>query len=172
LTPFPHLLVLYAVYFFVGAAYFDREEAEQPLGRRWWILMPVALLGVFPIGMAAIHEPGSLIEYIPESSIHFVAVFAQSLYAWLMIFGMIGLFKKICARENKTVRFISDSSYWLYLAHIPLLFPIQAMLLSLDISAFIKMPIVCLLTTGILLVTYRFMVRYTWLGRMLNGRRS
>ena len=34
------------------------------------------------------------------------------------------------------------------------------------------MPIVCLLTTGILLLSYRFMVRYTWLGRMLNGERT
>lgn len=172
LIPFPHLLVLYGVYFFVGAAYFDREEAEQPLGRFWWILMPLALLVVFPIGMAAIHEPESLTAYIPENSVRFVAVFAQSLYAWLMIFGMIGLFKKICAKENKTIRYLSDSSYWLYLAHIPLLFPIQSMLRSLDISAFIKMPIVCLLTTGLLLLSYKFMVRYTWLGRMLNGQRE
>jgi ankyrin repeat protein len=172
LTPFPHLLVLYAVYFFVGAFYFDREEAEQPLGRFWWILMPLALLVVFPIGLTAIHEPESLTAYLPESSIRFVAVFAQSLYAWLMIFGMIGLFKKICAKENKTVRFISDSSYWLYLAHIPVLFAVQGLLLSLDVSAFIKMPLVCLITAGILLLSYKIMVRYTWLGRMLNGKRS
>jgi len=170
--PMPHVLMLYTIYFFVGAAYFDREEVEQLLGRRWWILMPVALLVVFPVGMAAIHEPETLPEYLSERSIRFLGVFAQSLYAWLMIFGMIGLFKKIYARENKTIRYISDSSYWLYLAHIPLLFPIQYMLLSLDISAFIKMPIVCLLTTGILLLSYRFMVRYTWLGRMLNGERT
>ena len=172
LTPFPHVLVLYAVYFFVGAAYFDCAAAEQPLGRCWWILLPLALLVVFPIGMAAVHDPGLLAKHIPAGSIRLIAVFAQALYAWLMIFGMIGLFKKICAQENQTVRFVSDSSYWLYLAHIPLLFPIQSMLRSLDVSAFIKMPVVCLLTTGILLVSYRFMVRYTWLGRMLNGRRD
>lgn len=88
-----------------------------------------------------------------------------------MTFGMIGLFRKVCSSENKTVRFVSDSSYWLYLAHIPLLFPLQALLSPLDISAFIKMPIVCLITTGLLLLSYRYMVRYTWLGTMLNGKR-
>ncbi len=172
LFPYPHLLALYAVYFFVGAAYFDREDAEGPLGRFWWIHMPVALLVVFPIGMAALHEPESLTEFIPANSVRFVGVFAQALFAWLMIFGMLGLFKKLCAKENKKLRYLSDSSYWLYLAHIPLLFPIQSMLLSFDVSAFIKMPIVCLLTTGILLLSYRYLVRYTWLGRMLNGKRT
>ena len=100
------------------------------------------------------------------------ALLFTSIFTWLMVFGLMGLFLRLFRRERPAIRYVSDSAYWLYLAHVPLLFPIQAMLLSLDISAFIKMPLVCLLTAGLLLLSYRFMVRYTWLGRMLNGKRE
>ena len=174
LIPMPQVIALYMVFFFVGAAYFDCSDAESQIGRYWWLSLPIALLLVFPIGMEAAHDPKSsfLAGVVSDDGIRLFAVFAQALYAWLMTFGMIGLFRKICTSENKIIRFVSDSSYWLYLAHIPLLFPIQAMLRPLEISAFIKMPLVFVITTGLLLLSYRYTVRYTWLGTMLNGKRT
>ena len=42
-----------------------------------------------------------------------------------MTFGFIGLFRKLCTRENKAIRYVSDSSYWLYGAHVPLIIGTQ-----------------------------------------------
>ena len=96
---------------------------------------------------------------------------SQALFAWLMIFGLMGLFRRLCARENPSVRYVSDSSYWLYVAHLPLIFVAQAAVKPLGLPALVKFTIVCVAVTALLLVVYDRMVRYTRLGTLLNGPR-
>jgi hypothetical protein len=69
------------------------------------------------------------------------------------------------------VRYVSDSSYWLYLVHVPLIIAGQALLRGLDLPAVVKFTLLIAVATAILLVSYRFLVRYTWIGRLLNGPR-
>ena len=70
------------------------------------------------------------------------------------------------------MRYISDSSYWLYVAHLPLIIVIQAVMRTWPIPAFAKFSIVCMLTGTLLLVSYEYCVRYTPIGAMLNGARK
>lgn len=172
--PFPHIVLLYAVYFFFGALYFDCDDKKGKLGRFWWLTLPVALFVVYPLGMSLTFEPESawMANWIPDSALRPAAVTMQALFAWLMIFGMMGLFRKLCARENKAVRYISDSSYWLYLMHIPLVFVAQYLVKSLDLPAFVKFAIVCVSLTAVLLLIYDLVVRYTVIGTLLNGKRT
>ena len=99
------------------------------------------------------------------------AVALQAIYAWMMTFGSIGLFRKLCTRENKTIRYLSDSSYWLYVAHVPLVIGAQLAVRDWLLSPAIKYALVFLAVAGLLLLIYQFLVRYTWLGRLLNGPR-
>ena len=92
-------------------------------------------------------------------------------YCWLMTFGFIGFFRFFFAGESRVVRFVSDSSYWLYLAHQPLIIALQIMLSDWDIPIIIKFPFICAITATILLVTYRYMVRYSFIGTILNGKK-
>jgi hypothetical protein len=96
----------------------------------------------------------------------------ESWQVWIMTFGLMGLFRKFLVRENKTMRYLSDSSYWLYLAHMPLIFVAQAVVRSWPLTALVKFILVCGFVTGFLLFTYQIFVRYTWLGTLLNGRRK
>ena len=90
----------------------------------------------------------------------------------MMTFGFIGLFRKLCSRENKTIRYLSDSSYWLYVAHVPLIIGAQFAVRDWPLSPAVKYSfLVFLAVTGLLLLIYQFLVRYTWLGRLLNGPR-
>lgn len=94
-----------------------------------------------------------------------------TLYCWLMTFAFVGFFRFFFSGESKLVRFVSDSSYWLYLAHQPLVIALQIILSDWDIPIFIKFPLICAITAGILLLTYRYIVRYTFIGTILNGKK-
>ena len=169
-----NLTSIFSRFFFFGAFYFDCDDEKGKLGRFWWLALPMALLVVFPLGAALTFEPESawLAQWIPNRGVRPMAVMMQALYPWLMTFGLIGLFRRICTRENKVVRYVSDSSYWLYIAHIPVIFLAQATVKPWDLPACAKFASVCVGVTAVLLVTYDLFVRYTWIGTLLNGKRT
>ena len=92
-------------------------------------------------------------------------------YAWLMIFGMLGIFRRYFPGEDKRVRYLSDASYWLYIAHLPVMFFVQIFVSTLQIPIILKLIIICGLTVGGLLFVYQLAVRYTFAGTMLNGKK-
>lgn len=172
--PPPHIVLLYAVFFFFGALYFDSEDRSGKLGRRWILSLTLGLGFVFPFGFALTVAPDAawIQSILPAGSVRLVGVCMQALYAWLMTFGLIGLFRHIHARENKVVRYISDASYWLYVTHLPVIFLAQGIVKQWNLPVFVKFSIVCIVTTALLLLAYELCVRYTWLGTLLNGKRT
>jgi peptidoglycan/LPS O-acetylase OafA/YrhL len=120
----------------------------------------------------ALHLPWARELASDEGTRRLLANLGQVLYAWLMIFGLMGLAETVLGRERPWVRYVSDSSYWLYLVHLPLIIVGQVMLRDVDLPAIVKVTLLIVVPTAILLVTYQFLVRYTWIGRLLNGPRT
>ena len=89
----------------------------------------------------------------------------------MMSFAFMGLFRTFFARESSTIQYLSDSSYWLYLAHVPLIIGVQWLVRDWPLFAAVKFALICLVITGVLLWLYRTVVRYTWVGKLLNGPR-
>ena len=114
ILPQPHLLVYYGIFFGVGAIYFDCDDHDDLLGRWWWLSIPLSLLVLLPLGMVTMGQPA--LSGLP-----------QICYAWGMTFGLIGLFRKALSRESGRIRYLSDSAYWLYLMHLPLVMLVQAL---------------------------------------------
>jgi len=94
------------------------------------------------------------------------------LYAWLMIFGLIGLFRRSFSEGNRRIRYISDSSYWLYVMHLPPIMLLQIWMSGWPWPSAIKFLAICMVSTGALLLIYEYAVRYTWIGTMLNGKKT
>jgi peptidoglycan/LPS O-acetylase OafA/YrhL len=96
----------------------------------------------------------------------------QATFTWLMTFSSIGLFRRLLTRENKILRYILDSSYWLYLIHLPLVILAQWWVRNLQYPAFLKFTAITIVISTFLLLAYEYGVRYTVIGRLLNGPRT
>ena len=88
-----------------------------------------------------------------------------------MILGFLGIFRQFFARKNAGIRYVSDASYWMYLAHLPLIMFLQTLVSASPLPSLVKFTLICLVSFAFLLLTYRYLVRYTIIGTMLNGRK-
>jgi len=90
---------------------------------------------------------------------------------WSLVSISIGLFRKFFDRPNQIVRYVADSSYWLYLVHLPIVVWLQVAFAEVDAPWIVKLSAISALTVGISLILYDLFVRATWIGRVLNGRK-
>ncbi|MEM9553419.1 MAG: acyltransferase family protein [Acidobacteriota bacterium] len=168
LMPMPQVLAYYAVFFAFGAIYFDARDDEERVGRWWLLTLPVGLFLLFPVGIGLTFAGAAASEPLLRT----LSVLVQATYPWVVSFGLIGLFRRLLRRERRGIRYLSDASYWLYLAHLPLIMGAQILVRNWQLPATIKFVVICSGVTALLLVVYQLGVRYTWLGRMLNGPRE
>ena len=166
MLPPPHLLGYYATFFFFGA-FFHRRGIEV---RRWWAAaLPPAVLLVFPAGLALLF-PEAVFGSAPAWASP-AATVLQVAYAWLMCAGLMGLFGWIARKERVWVRYMADSSYWLYLWHLPLVILGQRLAVGWPVGVHLKAALLCVVVVAVLLAVYQTGVRYTAVGTMLNGPR-
>jgi len=173
LLPIPQVLAYYAIFFGFGALYHGFDDQSGRVGQRWWLPLSIGLLVVLPVGMALTQgwsgPPGAELGPLPR---RILSVFLQAVFPWLLTFGLMGLFRRVCSFESPTMRYLSDSAYWLYLAHLPLIIAAQYVVRDWPIPAIAKFLLIVVVVTSFLLWTYRALVRYTWVGRFLNGPRT
>ncbi|MBN8608641.1 MAG: acyltransferase family protein [Caulobacterales bacterium] len=100
----------------------------------------------------------------------YVALYALAVWGWAL--GLIGAAVRFIKRENAAVRYVADASYWIYIVHLPILIALQAATQPLDLPWFAKYPMVVGLTFAIGFVSYELLVRYSWIGANLNGKRE
>jgi surface polysaccharide O-acyltransferase-like enzyme len=157
--PPPHLLLYYGLFFWFGAAVFSRDGMQTRMGAGWKILLPLGLLILLPASFVLIGNrwAGSLV---------------QCAYAWIVTLGIMGLFGRYCSHLGYRAQWFSDSAYWMYLAHLPLVLAIQIAVLPLAWPPSLKFLMVMVVVTTLLLTSYRWLVRYTWIGTLLNGPRK
>ena len=157
----PVVLLYYATFFVVGAMLYQRGVTMR---REWAFALWPALLAAFPVGVVTVGED------LPEAA-RAVSDVMQAAYAWLMCFGLIGLFRLVASKERYWVRYTSDASYWLYLWHLPLVAASQLLARGWPVNVHLKFALIFAAAVAILLVVYQLGVRYTWVGAMLNGPR-
>ena len=157
LVPLPHLLLYYACFFFFGAATFAAEGIDTHLGRRWPMLLPLAA-GLFAADIATI-------------GLRPAAILVQTAFAWTTSLGLIGLFHRLVPRPSTPAAWLADAAYWMYLVHVPLVLTAQLAIRDWPLAGDLKFLLILAAVTVVLLVSYRWVVRPTILGRILNGPR-
>jgi glucan biosynthesis protein C len=91
--------------------------------------------------------------------------------AWCWTFAIIGVGLRFFASDTPVLRYLADASYWMYLVHIPIVWGLQAWMMRWPLHWSIKFPFIVVLATAVLLLSYHFCVRFTWVGAWLNGDR-
>ncbi|HMQ23464.1 MAG TPA: acyltransferase family protein, partial [Planctomycetota bacterium] len=79
---------------------------------------------------------------------------------------MLGL--RLLARPSSKLRFVGASAYWTYLAHLPLVFAIQYVLLDRDWPLIVKFTLTTLVTLALCFASYALLVRCTPLRRFVG----
>jgi peptidoglycan/LPS O-acetylase OafA/YrhL len=169
LLPVPHVLAYYAIFFGFGALYYGCDDPSGRIGARWGLPLALGLLVVLPLGLAIVAGQSLGLDAPTRRAL---SIALQAAYPWLLTFGLMGLFRRACPSENPKVRYVSDSAYWLYLVHLPLIIAAQHLVRDWPLPAVAKFLLITAAATAFLLWTYGAFVRYTRIGRFLNGPRE
>ncbi len=94
-----------------------------------------------------------------------------ALGAWSWTFGLTGAALRAFAQAHPFRRYLADASYWIYLAHIPVVMALQVLIVRVPGPAGLKFIAVLLIALALLLGSYGLFVRTTRLGGWINGRR-
>jgi len=156
--PQPHLLVFYGCFYFFGVATFAAEGMETRLGARWPLLLPAAV-ALFVAALATIGSRPAIAVLQPA-------------YAWTMSLALIGLFHHCFPQPSERIAWLADASYWMYLAHVPLVLAAQLLVRDWPLPGLLKFLLILAAVTAVLLVSYAWCVRPTIIGRILNGPRQ
>lgn len=187
IVPNPAVLFHYVCFFFFGVLVYQRAIEV----RRWWTAALVPAISLFAAGQwlieryrdshvaqtaAAQAEDAIVSEYLVANPYTLGGAVVEAAFAWLMCFALTGLFRLLFERAGTTTeriaQYLSDAAYWMYLAHLPLVVIAQWLVLGLPVSHHVKYLLVVTGVTAVVLVTYAWGVRHTFIGRALNGPRS
>jgi ABC-type multidrug transport system ATPase subunit/peptidoglycan/LPS O-acetylase OafA/YrhL len=99
----------------------------------------------------------------------FALVFGVSLWGWVL--GLTGAALRFLSNYSAVRRYIADASYWIYLAHLPVVAAVQVWVGHWPLHWSVKYPFILVTSFAFLFLSYHFLVRPTFIGRLLNGRK-
>jgi peptidoglycan/LPS O-acetylase OafA/YrhL len=167
--------ICFGTAFGVGWLLHRQIDLLRILERRWLphLLLALVLIWVgFVLSGVMISAPGA-----PKLPYSFATLRLASaiLYApaiWMTTFAALGLALRFMSNFSPTLRYLADASYWLYIIHLPIVMALQVALSQLDWPGLIKFAVILLIAIPSMLASYHLMVRFTFIGAVLNGRRA
>ncbi|MDO4783979.1 MAG: acyltransferase family protein [Propionibacteriaceae bacterium] len=94
-----------------------------------------------------------------------------ALAGWTTSYALIGLATRYLNTERPWIRYLADASYWMYLMHLVVQTFGAVILAGLSWPMPVKLSVNMVVSTALLVVSYDWFVRSTWLGAWINGRR-
>jgi glucan biosynthesis protein C len=138
--------------------------------QRWWavyLIAAVALTG------AVLWQLGGTLVFAPvaEGGTKTALAACYAVAAWSWTLGLTGVALRFLRHERPAIRYVADASYWIYLMHLPVVMALQVMVFTLPLPALAKWGVVVSGAFLILIASYHLLVRHSWVGRWLNGRK-
>jgi peptidoglycan/LPS O-acetylase OafA/YrhL len=161
-------LVYYALFFSLGATLYANRDVVGALADSAWRWACAAIGASIPAGILfGLHntEQGS------SPVVHGAALLTYSIATWTCLLALVGLATRYMRRPRPALRYIADSSYWIYLSHLPMMVLVIGVVGGAALGTAPSFVIVTVASLGFSFVTYTLFVRYTVIGRVLNGPR-
>ncbi len=145
-------------YFAWGWIVRGRPEELARYGRWAWLALALAPL-LLAVVIATLYRGLAAIEHAP-----IYASAASALFAISVMVGFLGL----CVRygtPHRLLRLASESSYWFYIAHVPIVVALQILLAPVAVPGLLKFGAIVAVTSAICMGSYALVSR-------VNTRRS
>lgn len=163
LMPSLSAMIAYGGAFAVGWFLHAGTGSPQQIARHWLAYLGAAVV----LSMCGLLLFDVLLD---GTTVAYGAVVALAGWSWT--YGLIGAFTRLLRRESRPMRYLADASYWSYLMHLPIVVGLGIVVADLDWPILFKLGLVWGVTAIILLGSYDLLVRSTWIGALLNGRRQ
>jgi len=163
-------LIAYGAAFLVGWYLHRQQECLKTLAADWFWYFSGALVGT----ITTLY----LVGITPKFSVIALSNVERAIYAgsyvfaqWCWSFAIIGIAVSYLKAPNARWRYLADASYWMYLMHLPIVWLLQAWMLSWPLEWPIKLFLILVITLALLFASYHYLVRSSFIGQFLNGRK-
>lgn len=163
--PNPETFIYFWIFYLTGWLLYKSKQYLNTFKQYDWASVILAFILAIAQGLVIL-----ILKLEPNGNSNILILFSSVILS-LLLFGITGLFIRYYSSHSFRMRYISDSSYWVYLIHLPLTAILPAFIWKLPLPAVIKFLLVLLVTTTICFVTYHYLVRNTFIGKFLNGRK-
>jgi peptidoglycan/LPS O-acetylase OafA/YrhL len=168
--PDPSALAYYTLFFGLGATLCAHRQLVGAASRHAWRWAVCAVVATVPA--AALFTLHNSPTYGSNPVIHGVGLLIYTVATWTSLLALIGLANRYLDRPRPALRYLADSSYWIYLSHMPAMVLVVALVTTTALGTATQFGIVTILSLAVSLLTYPLLVRYSVIGRVLNGRRE
>jgi glucans biosynthesis protein C len=163
-VPVTRIVIAYAIPFAFGWLLFLDAGLLDTLRRRAWLYAALAAIASFAYLALFVWRLDRDLAFYVMRAVHALAM-------WLLILGVTGLFLRYLSGYSALRRYLCDSSYFLYIAHMPVIMAFQLALRDVALPPLAKAMLALAGTIAVLLPIYGYAVRPTFIGAVLNGRR-
>ena len=165
LIPDLNTFAYYMFFYLIGWVLFKSKHHLDTFVRYDWTFTLLAIILATTQGLT-IQNSG----LAPNGNSSLLILYS-SVVVCLFMFGITGLFIRYASKHSVRMRYISDASYWVYLIHLPLTAILPAFIWKLQLPSVAKFLIVLTVTALICFSSYHYLVRSTFIGKFLNGRK-
>ena len=165
-------LVGFGTAFGFGWCMHRQTDLLDVLRRRWAVHLVLALgLTVSCLALVGATPPAQM-YVIPGPTWHrFAYALGYTVSIWCWVFGLVGAALGFCPGASPVRRYLADASYWCYLVHLPIVFGLQVLVADWPLHWSVKFPLIVVVTLALSFASYHWLVRSTFVGEVLNGRR-
>ena len=163
-------MVVYGVAFGFGWLLHRQPELFTPWRRAWFANLVLAALLSAGLLWQLSGAPGFFVLE-PDTTRRALIAAGYMLACWAWTAGLTGAALRFLSAERPAVRYVSDASYWIYLAHLPVVMAFQVLVFSMAAPALVKYAVVLGASLIVLFASYHLLVRHSWIGAWLNGRK-